>query len=119
MGASTAAASKTVTAGASVARPCHRDIASSAAGRTLLHRRSPARAIVSVRLSSRGDWDVAVFGRRGRLVAGSASFGGNELAEGFVRKGERLTVQACRFRGSASSARLGITSPGSRSAGPG
>ena len=32
-------------------------------------------------------------------MAGSASFGGNELAEGFVRKGERLTVQACRFRG--------------------
>ena len=63
---------------------------------------------MSVRLRSGGDWDVAVFGRRGRLVAGSASFGGNELAEGFARKGERLTVQACRFRGSASSARLGI-----------
>ena len=108
LGATDAAASKTVTAGASVARPCHRDIASSATGRALLHRRAPARAIVSVRLRSGGDWDVAVFGRRGRLVAGSASFGGNELAEGFVRKGERLTVQACRFRGSASSARLGI-----------
>jgi hypothetical protein len=108
LGASTAAASKTVTARASVARPCHRDIASSAAGRSILHRRAPARAIVSVRMRSRGDWDVAVFGRRGRLVAGSASFGGNELAEGFVRKGERLTVQACRFRGSASSARLRI-----------
>ena len=108
LGASDAAASKTVTAAASVARPCHRDLASSATGRALLHRRAPARAIVSVRVRSRGDWDVAVFGRRGRLVAGSASFGGNELAEGFVRKGERLTVQACRFRGSARSARLGI-----------
>jgi hypothetical protein len=108
LGASTAAASKTVTAKASVARPCHRDIASSGAGRSILHRRAPARAVVSVRLRSRGDWDVAVFGKRGRLVAGSASFGGNELAEGFVRKGERVTVQACRFRGSARSARLGI-----------
>ena len=73
-----------------------------------MHRRARARSIVSVRLRSRGDWDVAVFGKRGRLVAGSASFGGNELAEGFVRKGERLTVQACRFRGSARSARLSI-----------
>jgi hypothetical protein len=108
LGATGAAASQTVSAGASVARPCHRDIATSRAGRAVLHRRAPARAIVSVRLRSRGDWDVAVFGARGRLVAGSASFGGNELAEGFVRRGERLTVQACRFRGSAGSARLAI-----------
>jgi len=108
LGATAAAASQTVTAGASVARPCHRDLASSAAGRAIVRRRAPARAIVGVRLRSRGDWDVAVFGARGRLVAGSASFGGNELAEGFVRKGERLTVQACRFRGSAGSARLAI-----------
>jgi hypothetical protein len=49
-----------------------------------------------------------VFGGHGRLVAGSASFGGNELASGFVRRGERLTVQACRFRGSARTARVSI-----------
>ena len=108
LGASGAAASQTVTAGTSVARPCHRDLATSAAGRAIVHRRAPARAIVGVRLRSRGDWDVAVFGARGRLVAGSASFGGNELAEGFVRRGERLTVQACRFRGSVGSARVAI-----------
>jgi Zinc carboxypeptidase len=106
--ASAAEASKTVTARASVARPCHRDISTSRTGRVIVHRRARARAIVSVRLKSRGDWDVAVFGRKGRLVAGSASFRGNELAEGFVRKGERVTVQACRFRGSASTARVGI-----------
>ena len=34
-----------------------------------------------------------------RSVAGSAAFGSNELAEGFVRKGQRLIVQACRERG--------------------
>jgi hypothetical protein len=51
---------------------------------------------------------VAVFGARGRLVAGSASFGGNELASGFVRRGERLVVQACRFRGGAASARVSV-----------
>ncbi len=106
--AGAAEASKTVTARASVARPCHRDISTSRTGRVIVHRRARARAIVSVRLKSRGDWDVAVFGRKGRLVAGSASFRGNELAEGFVRKGERVTVQACRFRGSAATARVGI-----------
>ena len=102
------AATHTVTAGAAVARPCHRDLASSHAGRDIVRAKAPARGLVSVRLRSRGDWDLGVFGKRGRLVAGSASFGGNELASGFVRRGERLTVQACRFRGSASSARVSI-----------
>ena len=109
LGATGAAASQTVTAGTSVARPCHRDLATSEAGRAVIRRRAPARAIVSVRLRSRGDWDVAVFGRRSRLVAGSASFRGNELAEGFVRKGQRLLVQACRFAGNASSARMSVS----------
>jgi murein tripeptide amidase MpaA len=108
LGATGAAASQAVTAGTSVARPCHRDLATSKAGRAIVRRKAPARAIVSVRLRSRGDWDVAVFGAKGRLVAGSASFRGNELAEGFVRKGERVTVQACRFRGRARSARVAI-----------
>ena len=102
------AATHTVTAGSAVARPCHRELASSHAGRDLMRTKAPARGLVSVRLRSGGDWDLGVFGRRGRLVAGSASFGGNELASGFVRRGERLTVQACRFRGSASSARVSI-----------
>ena len=103
-----AAASHTVTAGDAVARPCHRELVSSHAGRALVRTKARARGLLSVRLSSRGDWDLGVFGRRGRLVGGSASFGGNELASGFVRRGERLTVQACRFRGNARSARLSI-----------
>jgi hypothetical protein len=97
-----------VTAGTAVARPCHRDVSTSPAGRDLLHARAPARGLVSVRLRSRGDWDLGVFGARRRLVAGSASFGGNELASGFVRRGERLTIQACRYRGDAPSARVAI-----------
>ena len=102
------ASAETVSAGAAVARPCHRDLASSKAGRDLIRKRAPARGLVSVRLRSAGDWDVAVFGARGRLVAGSASFGGNELASGFVRRGERLTVQACRFRGGTRRARVAV-----------
>ena len=101
-----AQASQTVTADTAVARPCDREISSSAAD--LVHTRAKARSLVSARLRSQGDWDVAIFGAEDRRVAGSAGFGGNELAEGFVRKGERLTVQACRFRGDAGSAKLSI-----------
>jgi len=106
--AASAEASQTVTATSSVARSCHRDIASSATGRQLVRTRARTRSIVSARLRSGGDWDIAIFGARGRLVAGSASFRGNELAEGFVRRGERLTIQACRYRGNAGSARVSV-----------
>jgi hypothetical protein len=102
------ASTHAVSAGSAVARSCHRELVSSHAGRDAFRTRARARGLVSVRLSSAGDWDLGVFGRNGRLVAGSASFGGNELASGFVREGERITVQACRYRGGASHARLGI-----------
>ena len=104
-----AQASQTVTARSAVAQPCQSEILTSAAARDLVHARARARGLVSARLRSQGDWDVAIFGAKGRPVAGSASFAGNELAEGFVRKGERLTVQACRFRGSAATAKLSIS----------
>ncbi len=102
------AEARTVTARSAVARACFQDVSSSASGRQLIRTKAHARGLVSVRLRSAGDWDLGVFGRRGRLVAGSASFGGNELASGFVRRGERLVVQACRFRGNAASAAVSI-----------
>ena len=108
LAAPAAAASESVSAGSAVARSCHRDLASSAAGRDVIRAKAPARGLVSVRLRSAGDWDLGVFGADRRLVAGSASFGGNELASGFVRRGERLRIQACRFRGDAGSARVSV-----------
>ena len=108
LGVPAAVAAETVTAGSAVARPCHRALAFNAAGRDAFRVTSPSRGLVSVGLSSAGDWDVAVFGSKRRLVAGSAGFAGNELAEGFVRKGERLTVQACRFRGDAATAKASV-----------
>ena len=37
-----------------------------------------------------GDWDLAVFDRAsGRLVAGSSSFGADEVAEGLAVEGHR------------------------------
>jgi hypothetical protein len=102
------AGARTVTAGSAVARACFQDVSSSGKGRQLIRAKARARGLVSVRLRSGGDWDLGVFGRHGRMVAGSASFGGNELASGFVRRGERLVVQACRFRGDSTSANVSI-----------
>jgi hypothetical protein len=100
------AAARTVTADATSAGPCHRGLAPRVAGRDTFRVTAPSRSIVSVRLRSAGDWDVAVFGAKRRLVAASAGFAGNELAEGFARKRERLTVQACRYRGDAATAKV-------------
>ena len=86
---------------------CHRDLASLGGG-PRRHSREGARARARERPPEVGGetGTSACSARRGRLVAGSASFGGNELASGFVRRGERLTIQACRFRGDAGSARV-------------
>ena len=97
----------TVTAGAAGVGPCHRGL-TDAAGRDAFRVTAPSYGVVSVRLRSAGDWDVAVFGAKRRLVAASAGFAGNELAEGFVRKGERLIVQACRYRGDAATADVSV-----------
>lgn len=56
-----------------------------------------------------GDWDLAVYdSATGAVVAGSAGSRTNELAEGFVTKGQKLTLQACRYAGSAPTARLSV-----------
>jgi len=63
--------------------------------------------------AGRADWDLAVFDRTsGRLVAGSSSFGGDEVAEGLAAKGTRLVVQACRMSGGGERARLSVGSTG-------
>jgi hypothetical protein len=68
---------------------------------------SSVSGIVQARLTGSGDWDLAVFdSRTGAVVAGSAEAGTNELAEGFVTSGQGLLVQACRYRGSAATAKL-------------
>jgi hypothetical protein len=110
--AATAPAAKraTVTAPASLAKGCQQKFVGQTAHTRFLRARSTATGLVRARLSSRGDWDVAVFdARTKRVVAASSAFHGNELAEGFVRKGQRLLVQACRFSGKAAKARLAVS----------
>ncbi|MFD9890193.1 M14 family zinc carboxypeptidase [Amycolatopsis sp. NPDC059027] len=56
-----------------------------------------------------GDWDLAVFDKAtGAVVAASAALRTHELAESFVKKGQELVVQACRYGGNAREAVLGV-----------
>jgi zinc carboxypeptidase len=68
----------------------------------------PAGGSIGARLTAAGgDWDVAIVdSASGRVVAGSAYSGADELATGYAAKGSNLIVQACRRTGGASTARL-------------
>jgi len=100
----------TVKASRSVDRTCHAGLArAGASGVDVRRYTAEASGLVHARLSGKGDWDLGVFdARTRRSVAGSAALRANELAEGFVRRGQRLIVQACRVRGGSSSAQLRI-----------
>ena len=98
-----------VSASKSSARACHTKFVGDRAHTDVVRATASADGLVRARLKSRGDWDVGVFdARTKRTVAGSAGFRGNELAEGAVTKGQRLLVQACRFRGKSSAARVSV-----------
>ena len=66
-------------------------------------------ATVRLRALRRGDWDLGLFDARGRRVAGSMSFGRSEVAQTWVRAGDRVTIQGCRVGGRARRAAVGIT----------
>ena len=56
------------------------------------------------------DWDLAVFnGLTGRLLNGSAAFGGNEVVQTPVLPGDVIVVQACRRSGRASTVPLTVS----------
>lgn len=60
-----------------------------------------------------GDWDMAAFDKAtGRLVAGGAGYGADEVGAGFVAQGREVIVQACRRSGTARQAELTITALG-------
>lgn len=108
--AAPAAKRATVTASKSVAKGCHTKFVGNRKHTDIVSAGSTAEGLVRARLKSRGDWDLGVFdATTKRRVAGSAAFRGNEVAEGFVTKGQRLLVQACRFGGRASKARVSVS----------
>jgi Zinc carboxypeptidase len=109
LAATDAAAAKRVTVSASKAarKGCHTRYVGDRARTDVVRARAHETGLVRARLRSRGDWDLGVFdARTKRYVGGSAALAGNEVAEGFVTRGQRLLVQACRFRGRARRARV-------------
>ncbi|MBA2631046.1 MAG: peptidase M14 [Thermoleophilaceae bacterium] len=108
--ASAAPKQATVNAAKASKAGCHTRYVGKSKRSAIVRARAGAMGLVRARLRSRGDWDLAVFdAKTKRYVAGSAAFGGRELAEGFVNKGQRLIVQACRFRGRAKTARVKVS----------
>jgi hypothetical protein len=109
-----AAADNVVRADKSVARSCFASLLPQ--GTTGTDRRDVTATVdglVQARLApkpgSDGDWDLAVFDQAtGKIVAASAALRSYELAESFVKKDQKLVVQACRYAGSARNAVLGV-----------
>jgi hypothetical protein len=102
---------KTVTAASAVQRSCTAQRLTSGGGYAQQAVTSPVASRIVARLqAASGDWDVAVFDATGgRVVAGSANRGSDEVAAGFASQGERLVVQACRVSGGSATAALTVT----------
>jgi hypothetical protein len=99
LGGATTAAAQPVLVGKPVARACDERLQRGAQGVATKTLRARADGLVRARVRGQGDWDLAVFDRKsGRAVAAAAGATGNEVATGFVGKGDRLVVQACRYR---------------------
>ena len=86
-----AAVKRTVKDSDAKARSCFKRYLGDRAGTEVVRATASQTGLVRARLKGRGDWDVGVFdAKTRRSVAASAGFASNELAEGFVTKGQRL-----------------------------
>src|SRR3954453_1667169 len=67
--------------------------------------------VVAQLTAANGDWDLAIIDPSdGRIVAGSAYEGADEVAAGYAATGNLLIVQPCRRSGSAATAQLSVQS---------
>ena len=86
------------------------DTATRGAGTRRTTYTAPMSGFATVRLrAARGDWDLALFDSTGRRLAGSMAFGAREVAQSWVRSGDRVTIQACHRSGRAKRAVASIT----------
>ena len=100
------AVASSLTTGRAVARDCTARVLSGRRGVATTTYTAPADGQVTFRLRGSGDWDLAVFDSAGELVASSAAFKANEVAQVSLRQGARLLVQACRVAGGGRSVTL-------------
>jgi len=109
-----AAAQNVLHADRSVSRSCFASLLpAGAAGADRREFASTVDGLIQARLKpaagAEGDWDVAVFDKAtGGVVAASAALRSREVAESFVKKGQQLVVQACRYSGPARTVELGV-----------
>ena len=64
---------------------------------------SPVNGVLGVRTNgaASADWDIGIIDRKsGKALSGSAQSAADEYATTFVRRGQRLVLQACRRNGS-------------------
>ncbi|MFL5846805.1 MAG: M14 family zinc carboxypeptidase [Solirubrobacteraceae bacterium] len=105
--------STSLRAPAAVARTCSaKPLSATAPGAVVRTLAAPLGGLLEARLSGSptgADWDLAVFDAlNGRLLNGSAAFGGNEVVQAAVTPGQLVTVQACRRSGSAAPVALKV-----------
>ncbi|MDX6679512.1 MAG: carboxypeptidase [Solirubrobacteraceae bacterium] len=67
--------------------------------------RAPLAGFLDVRLRGHGDWDLELRDAAGRALTSSRGFGGREVAQLWVRGGQRISARGCRGRGAGPSAR--------------
>ena len=67
--------------------------------------RAPLTGFLDVRLSGRGDWDLELANAAGTTLAASKAFGGREVAQAWVRGGQRISARGCRGDGARPGAR--------------
>ena len=97
---------RTLSASSAVKRDCTARPFGRRAGVATSSYRALADGQVTFKLTGGGDWDLAVFDSARTLVASSAAFRGNEVAQVGLERGSRVTVQACRRSGGDATARL-------------
>jgi hypothetical protein len=100
------AATKSLSIARSVDRDCTSRLQSGKPGTTSTTFIAPAEGTLRAQLAGTGDWDLAAYDRRGAFIAGSNAFKANEIVEVNLRRGARVTLQACRISGRGKSARL-------------
>lgn len=103
------AATKTLSVARTADRDCSARLAPGKAGVTRTSFVAPAEGTVRAQLAGgrrAGDWDLAAFDSAGKLIVASKAFYSNEIVQVHLRKGARITLQACRLSGSGRSVKL-------------
>jgi murein tripeptide amidase MpaA len=108
-----ASTTKKLTISATTATSCTDRLASAGTlGVTATRWTAPVAGYVQARLNgdAGNDWDLALFdSRSGKRLDASLAWGSDELTQAWVKRGQSLTIQACRFSGPSAIEPLEIT----------